>query len=144
MHLVLVWLPFGEVTKDGIVLYARPELILGQKENLKHYISYKFQWICLTRIICMWRGKIYGYQVKSVHQGKEYYKWRKREIVQEHGNKMGKATFLIDAAHFDTILNLFQEKKVKYKLTKVWRYELTLDLEFNNSYNRKYLLTHIC
>lgn len=34
-----------EVAKDGIVLYSRPELLLGQKENLKTaaFISYTLE-----------------------------------------------------------------------------------------------------
>lgn len=109
-----------EVSKDGIVLYARPELILGQKENLKPaaFISYNFSDMPAKDKMYVKR-KLYGYQVKSVHQGKEYLSEGKG-IVQEHGKKMGRATFLIDAARVDSILNLFQEKKVKYKLTKVW------------------------
>lgn len=109
-----------EVAKDGIVLYARPELILGQKENLKPaaFISYSFGDIPAKDKMFIKR-KLFGYKVKSVHKDKEYVNEGKG-IVQEHGKKMGRATFLIDIAHVDDILSLFREKKVKYKLSKIW------------------------
>jgi hypothetical protein len=65
------------------------------------------------------KRKLYGYHVKSVHKGKEYYN-KGRDIVQEHGKKLGRATFIIDATHADSIISLFDEKRVKYKLSKVW------------------------
>lgn len=109
-----------EVAKDGIVLFSRPELFLGHKENLQPaaFISYTFQDLPAKDKMYVKR-RLYGYRVKSVHQGKEYLSEGKG-IVQEHGKKMGRATFLIDAAHVDEIVNLFQEKKVKYKISKVW------------------------
>ena len=109
-----------EVAKDGIVLYARPELILGREDNLKPeaFISYTFGGIPAKDKMYVKR-KLYGYQVKSVHKGKEYYN-KGRGIVQEHGKKLGRATFIIDATHADSIISLFDEKRVKYKLSKVW------------------------
>lgn len=109
-----------EVVKDGIVLYAPPEIILGQKDNLKPaaFFSYTFGDI-LAKDKMFVKRKLYGYKVKSVHKDKEYLNEGKG-IVQEHGKKMGRATFLIDIAYVDDILNLFKEKKVKYKLSKVW------------------------
>jgi len=109
-----------EVAKDGIVIFSRPELILGQKENLKPaaFISYTFQDIPARDKMYVKR-KLYGYKVKSIHRGKEYLSEGKG-IVQEHGKKMGRATFLIDAPYVDDILNLFQERNVKYKISKVW------------------------
>lgn len=109
-----------EVTKDGIVLYARPELIIGQKENLKPaaFISYTFNNLQPKEKMYVKR-KLYGYHVKSVHNGKEYLN-EGEGIIEKYGKKMGRATFLIDAAHVDDILKLFKEKKVKYKITKVW------------------------
>ena len=109
-----------EVTKDGIVLYAPPELILGQKKYLKPaaFISYTFGDIPAKDKMFVKR-KLYGYKVKSVHKGKEYLNEGKG-MVQEHGKKMGRATFLIDKEHVDDIVNLFKKYKVQYKLSKVW------------------------
>ena len=109
-----------EVAKDGIVLYANPELILGQKQILKPaaFISYTFVDIPPKDKMFIKR-KLYGYQVKSVHKGKRYLSEGKG-IVQEHGKKMGRATFLIDTAYVDAITTLFQEKKVKNKISKIW------------------------
>jgi predicted nucleotidyltransferase len=109
-----------EVAKDGIVLFSRPELFLGQKENLQPaaFISYSLPNIPAKDKMYVKR-KLYGYKVKSVHQGKEYISEGKG-IVQEHGKKMGRATILIGAKYVDEILKLFHERKVKYKLSKVW------------------------
>lgn len=109
-----------EVAKDGIVLYAHPESILGKKDNLKPaaFVSYVFGEIPAKDKMYVKR-KLYGYQVKSTHQGKEYLNEGKG-IIQEHGKKMGRATFLINSDHLDDVLDLFHDKKVKYKLTKVW------------------------
>ncbi|MDP3066711.1 MAG: nucleotidyltransferase domain-containing protein [Methanobacteriaceae archaeon] len=109
-----------EAAKDGIVLFSRPELILGQKENLKPnaFISYAFQDIPPKDKMYVKR-KLYGYVVKSVHNGKEYLSEGKG-IVSLHGKKMGRATILIEAPYVDEILELFRERNVKYKLSRVW------------------------
>ena len=72
-----------EVAKDGIVLYATPELILGQKQILKPaaFISYTFADIPPKDKMFIKR-KLYGYQVKSVHKGKKILKRRKRDSTR--------------------------------------------------------------
>lgn len=109
-----------EVVKDGVVLYALPGRILGKEEYLQPsaFISYTFKNMPARDKMYIKR-KLYGYQVKSLHGGKEYINEGKG-IVQEHGKKMGRATFLIDASHVDEVLDLFQEKNVQYKISKVW------------------------
>jgi predicted nucleotidyltransferase len=109
-----------EVAKDGNVLFTRPELILGKKDNLNPaaFISYTFGNIPAKNKMYVKR-RLYGYQVKSIHQGKEYLS-KGEGIIEKHGKKMGRATFIIEAAYVEEILDLFMEKKVKYKLTKIW------------------------
>lgn len=109
-----------EVAKDGVVLYTLPGSILGKEEYLQPsaFISYTFSNLAAKDKMFVKR-KLYGYKVKSVHDGKEYVNEGKG-IVQEYGKKMGRATFLIDASHVDKVLELFQEKKVQYKISKIW------------------------
>ncbi|WP_321421788.1 hypothetical protein [uncultured Methanobacterium sp.] len=59
------------------------------------------------------------YKVKSVHDGKEYVNEGKG-INLQYGEKMRRATFLIGASHVDEVLDLFQEKNVQYKISKIW------------------------
>lgn len=109
-----------EVAKDGVVLYTLPGSILGKEEYLQPsaFISYTFSNLAAKDKMFVKR-QLYGYKVKSVHDGKEYVNEGKG-IVQEYGKKMGRATFLIDASHVDEVLELFQEKKVQYKISKIW------------------------
>jgi predicted nucleotidyltransferase len=109
-----------EVAKDGVVLYALPGSILGKEEYLQPsaFISYTFSNLPAKDKMFVKR-KLYGYKVKSVHDGKEYVN-KGKGIVQEYGKKMGRATFLIDASQVDEVLALFQEKKVQYKISKIW------------------------
>ncbi|MEN6292095.1 MAG: nucleotidyltransferase domain-containing protein, partial [Methanobacterium sp.] len=109
-----------EVAKDGVVLYTLPGSILGKEEYLQPsaFISYTFSNLPAKDKMFVKR-KLYGYKVKSVHDGKEYVNEGKG-IVQQYGKKMGRATFLIDDSHVDEVLDLFQEKKVQYKISKIW------------------------
>lgn len=109
-----------EVAKDGMVLYTRAEEILGKEKYLEPsaFISYSFQNIPAKDKMYVKR-RLYGYKVKSIHHGKQYIN-EGRGIVQEHGKKMGRATFLINAGHVDEVLELFDDKKVQYKISKVW------------------------
>lgn len=109
-----------EVVKDGITLYCKTELILGQKEFLKPaaFISYTYGDIPPKDKMFVKR-QLYGYRVKKKHKDKEYISEREG-IVSKYGKKMGRATFIIEAKKVDEILLLFDEKKVKYSLTKIW------------------------
>ncbi|MDP3035839.1 MAG: nucleotidyltransferase domain-containing protein [Methanobacteriaceae archaeon] len=109
-----------EVVKDGITLYCKTDLILGQKEFLKPaaFISYTYGDI-LPKDKMFVKRQLYGYRVKKKHKDKEYISEREG-IVSKYGKKMGRATFIIEAKKVDEILLLFDEKKVKYSLTKIW------------------------
>jgi len=109
-----------EVVKDGTTLYCKPELILGKKEFLKPeaLISYNYGKIPQKDKMYVKR-QLYGYKVKKKHNNKEYIS-EKEGIVNKYGKKMGRATFIIEAKKTDEILKLFDEKRVKYNLTKIW------------------------
>ena len=109
-----------EVVKDGITLYSRPEFILGQKEFLKPaaFISYTYGDIPQKDKMFVKR-QLYGYRTKKQLKGKEYISEREG-IVSKYGKKLGRATFILDAKKTDEILKLFEEKRVKYSLTKIW------------------------
>lgn len=109
-----------EVAKDGITLYCKPELILGQKESLKPaaLISYNFGDIPQKDKMYVKR-QLYGYKVKKVYKDKKYVS-EKEGIVTKHGKKIGRATFIIEAKNSDEILKLFDERKVKYSFNKIW------------------------
>lgn len=109
-----------EVVKDGITLYCKPELILGQKEFLKPaaLISYTYGKIPQKDKMFVKR-QLYGYKVKTEHKGKKYISEREG-IISKYGKKLGRATFIIEAKKTDEILELFDEKGVKYNLTKIW------------------------
>lgn len=109
-----------EVVKDGITLYCKPELILGQKEFLKPaaLISYTYGNIPQKNKMYIKR-QLYGYKVKKKHKNKEYISEREG-IVSKYGKKLGRATFIVEAKKTDEILKLFEEKGVKYSLTKIW------------------------
>jgi predicted nucleotidyltransferase len=109
-----------EVVKDGTILYCKPELILGQKEFLKPaaFISYTYGDIPQKDKMFVKR-QLYGYRVKTKHKNKEYISEREG-IVNKYGKKIGRATFIIDAGKTDEILELFDERRVKYNLTKIW------------------------
>lgn len=109
-----------EVAKDGITLYCKTGLILGQKEFLKPaaFISYTYGDI-LPKDKMFVKRQLYGYKVKKKHKDKEYISEREG-IISKYGKKMGRATFIIEAKKVDEILLLFDERLVKYSLTKIW------------------------
>ncbi|MBI5681263.1 MAG: nucleotidyltransferase domain-containing protein [Methanobacterium sp.] len=109
-----------EVVKDGITLYCKPELILGQKDFLKPaaFISYSYGEIPQKDKMFVKR-QLYGYKIKTEHKGKKYTSEREG-IVSKYGKKMGRATFMIEAGKTDEIIELFDEKQVKYSLNKIW------------------------
>jgi len=109
-----------EVVKDGITLYCKTDLILGQKEFLKPaaFISYTYGDIPPKDKMYVKR-QLYGYKVKKKHKDKEYVSEREG-IISKYGKKMGRATFIIEAKKVDEILLLFDERLVKYSLTKIW------------------------
>lgn len=109
-----------EVVKYGNVLYCKPELILGQKEFLKPaaFISYTYGDIPQKDKMFVKR-QLYGYRVKTTHKNKEYISEREG-IVSKYGKKIGRAAFIIETKKTDEILELFDEKHVKYSLTKIW------------------------
>lgn len=109
-----------EVAKDGITLYCLPELVLGQKEFLKPaaFISYTYGDIPQKDKMFVKR-QLYGYKVTKKHKDKEYISEREG-IVNKYGKKLGRATFIIEAKKTDEILKLFDERRVKYSLTKIW------------------------
>jgi predicted nucleotidyltransferase len=109
-----------EVVKDGTILYCKPELILGQKEFLKPaaFISYTYGDIPQKDKMFVKR-QLYGYRVKTKHKNKEYISEREG-IVNKYGKKIGRATFIIDAGKTVEILELFEERRVKYNQTKIW------------------------
>jgi predicted nucleotidyltransferase len=109
-----------EVVNGGITLYCKTDLILGQKEFLKPaaFISYTYGDIPSKDKMFVKR-QLYGYKVKKKYKEKEYISEREG-IISKYGKKMGRATFIIEAKKVDEILLLFDEKKVKYSLTKIW------------------------
>lgn len=109
-----------EVVKDGITLYCKPEIIVGQEEFLKPaaLISYTYGEIPQKDKMFVKR-QLYGYKVKKKYKNKEYINEREG-IVSKYGKKSGRATFIIEAKKTDEILELFDERKVKYSLTKIW------------------------
>ena len=109
-----------EVAKNGIVLYCRPERIVGKETYLKPalIISYRFPDIPQKDKMFIKR-RLYGYKVSTVHKGKEYTS-KKDGLVNHYGKKIGKAVFLIDAEKSDEIIKLFDSKNAIYGITKVW------------------------
>ncbi|MGZ7068048.1 MAG: GIY-YIG nuclease family protein [Methanobacterium sp.] len=109
-----------EIVKDGKTLYSNPELILGQKEFLEPaaLISYNFGEIPQKDKMYVKR-QLYGYRVKKVYKDKKYVS-EKEGIVSKHGKKIGRAAFIIEAKNTDEIMKLFDERKVKYSLNKIW------------------------
>ncbi len=63
--------------------------------------------------------RLYGYRVKKMHNNKEYIS-EKEGMVSKHGKKVGRATFIIENEKIDSIMELFQEKKVFYSLNRIW------------------------
>ena len=109
-----------EVAKDGIMLYCRPEKVLGTKEYLKPavFISYTFGGILQKDKMYVGR-KLYGYKARLTYKGKEYVIEREGLITQ-YGKRLGRGTFIIDARKSDDVIRLFNEKSVTYTITKVW------------------------
>ncbi len=109
-----------EVAKNGIVLYCRPERIVGKEAYLKPalVVSYGFPDIPQKDKMFIKR-RLYGYRVSTVHKGKEYIS-KKDGLVNQYGKKIGKAVFLIDVGKSDEIIKLFDSKDVMYSITKVW------------------------
>ncbi len=109
-----------QVTKNGTILYLKPESVIGRREFLTPSLlfSYSFQGIPSKDQMYVDR-RLYGYRSKAVHKGKEYIN-EKPGLIQLHGGKLGRATFIIDARMSDDVQNLFDEKGVKYAAIKVW------------------------
>lgn len=109
-----------KTARDGIMLYCRPEKLLGQEEYLKPMalISYQFGEIASKNKMYVKR-RLYGYRVQKTIKGKEYVSEGKG-IVTEHGRKIGRATFIINARKSNEIIKLFEEKGVKYSISKIW------------------------
>lgn len=109
-----------EVAKDGIMLYCRPEKVLGTKEYLKPavFISYTFGEIPQKDKMYVGR-KLYGYKARLTYKGKEYVIEREG-LITPYGKRLGRGTLLIDARKSDDVIRLFNEKGVDYTITRVW------------------------
>ena len=109
-----------EVTKNGSVLYLKPESVIGRREYLSPSLlfSYSFQGAPPKDQMYVNR-RLYGYRSKVVHGEKEYVN-EKPGLVQLYGKKMGRATFIIDARKSDDVRRLFDERDIWYKATKTW------------------------
>jgi predicted nucleotidyltransferase len=112
----LLW----EVVKDGMILYARPEILLGRDNYLKPMalISYQYPELSPKEKAHIQR-KLYGYQVKKEYKGKKYLN-KKEGLVNQFGQKIGRASFLISANKSEDIIELFESKNVNYNLIKTW------------------------
>jgi len=109
-----------EVAKNGIVLYCRPERMVGKETYMKPalVVSYRFPSIPQKDKMFIKR-RLYGYMVRKIYKGKEYIS-KKEGLVNQYGKKIGKAVFLIDAKKSDEITKLFDSKNVMYSVTKIW------------------------
>ena len=65
------------------------------------------------------KRRIYGYRVQKTIKGKKYV-IEGKGIVTEHGRKIGRATFIIEAGKTNEIIKLFEEKGVKYSISRIW------------------------
>jgi Polymerase beta, Nucleotidyltransferase len=112
-----------EVTKNGFVLYLKPESVIGRQEFLTPSLlfSYSFQGIPPKDQMYINR-RLYGYRSKSVHKGKEYVN-EKPGLVQLYGKKLGRATFIIDARKSDGVRRLFDERGILHTVVKTWSSE---------------------
>lgn len=112
-----------EVTKSGFVLYLKAESVIGRREFLTPSLifSYSFQSIQPKDQMYVNR-RLYGYQSKTVHKGKEYVNERPG-LVQLYGTKLGRAVFIIDARKSDEVRRLFDERGILHKALKMWSTE---------------------
>ncbi len=112
-----------EVTKNGFVLYLKPESVIGRREFLTPSLlfSYSFQGI-LPKDQMFVNRRLYGYRSKTVHKQKEYINERPG-LVQLYGKKLGRAAFIIDARKSDDVRRLFDERGILYTTAKTWSTE---------------------
>lgn len=113
-----------EVARDGLMLYGRPETLLGRETYLTltpvSIISYDLSGIPRKDRVFVER-KLYGYHARPTYKEKEYAIEREGVVTQAlHGKRLGRGAIMIDAQSADRVLKLFNERGIVYTLIKAW------------------------
>ena len=113
-----------EVARDGIMLYGRPETLLGRETYLTltpvSIILHNLSGIPRKDRVFVER-KLYGYHARPTYKEKEYAIEREGLITQAlHGKRLGRGALMIDARSADGVLHLFNERGIAYTVIKVW------------------------
>lgn len=110
------------VAKEGIIIWARPELKLLEKPhpNLEpmNIFSYTLTSQTPREKMAVYRA-FYGYRVEKVVKGRRYINSAKG-IVGEQGEKLGDCVFIVPSYVSDKIVEVFEKYSVKYKMVDVW------------------------
>lgn len=109
-----------ETAKDGTIIYAKPEIIIGRREWLKPMllITYSFENASHKDKMFV-RRKLYGYRVEKKYKGKKYVS-TSEGFVNKCGEKIGKSSFLIPADKSVYVIELFDKYRIKYSIKKIW------------------------
>jgi len=113
-----------EVARDGLMLYGRPETLLGRETYLTltpvSIILYNLSGIPRKDRVFLER-KLYGYHARPTYKEKEYAIEREGLVTQAlHGKRLGRGGLMIDARSADGVLHLFNERGIAYTVIKAW------------------------
>ena len=113
-----------EVARDGLMLYGRPEALLGRETYLTltpvSIISYSLSGIPRKDRVFVER-KLYGYHARQTYKEKEYAIERGGIVTQAlHGKRLSRGALIIDARSADGVLHLFNERSIGHTVIKAW------------------------
>ena len=110
-----------EVLRDGVVLFARPGVVLSvPRERLRAYvlISYTLKGMEPRDKMALQRG-LYGYEVaKSV--GDKQYRSSAPGLVGRWGRRVGPTVFLLPEEHAGKARDLLRERNCPFKEVPIW------------------------
>lgn len=110
------------VTKEGVIIWARPEMKILEKPhpNLEpmDIFSYSLSSIPPKEKMVVHRA-LYGYRVEKVVKGKKYVS-KAKGIVKEYGKKIGNGVIIIPSRESNKVIDIFEKHGVDYRQIKAW------------------------
>lgn len=109
-----------EVARDGLLLYGKPERLLGSDEHLTPMLVISYDLSDLPRKDRVYvERKLYGYRARPTYKEKEY-AIEREGLVTQYGRRLGRGAFMIDARNSERALRLLDERRVKHTAIKAW------------------------
>ncbi|MGA3359022.1 MAG: nucleotidyltransferase domain-containing protein [Halobacteriota archaeon] len=109
-----------QVARDGLLLYGKPERLLGSDEYFTPMLVVSYDLSDLPRKDRVYvERKLYGYRARPTYKEKEY-AIEREGLVTQYGRRLGRGAFMIDARSSEMALHLLDERKVKHTAIKAW------------------------